>query len=424
MKPDLNLIKDKHESTRAGRHSLANPLRLLLYSHDSWGLGHLRRSLAIANAVIERFDEANVLLVTGSPCATQFDLPSRCDVLKLPAVSKDLNGRYIPRGLSGTISKTIELRRRLIHESYRAFDPHMVIVDHQLTGLHGEALSMLREARNDGKKLIYGMRDVLDEPAVVEESWRSAEHQWALQHAYDKICVYGCAEVFDPRQHYESLKPFSHKIEFTGYITPSPDKHKRQAIPSFRKKVLVTMGGGEDGVKRVRAYLDALQAGLVSWDSHIITGPLMEKSQVRQFKRQIQLAGLTDHVKLTRFHPNILKLLQESDAVVGMAGYNSCAEIMKSGIPAILMPRSHPRKEQLIRAQRMEELDLARCISGDNSQVLFEAIESALNEKDRTEGLPDLNGLESLCNIISGILFTDPETGKAQDDEQIRAVAE
>ena len=171
------------------------------------GLGHLRRSLAIAGEITAQFSHANALVVTGSPVATHFDLPERCDVLKLPAVSKDIEGEYVPRNLTGSISRTIELRERLIIESYRSFDPHLVIVDHQLIGMHGEALSMLREAREHGKSLVYGMRDVLDAPDKVAKAWDSPEHRWALHHAYDKIYVYGTPEVFDARMLYAALQP-------------------------------------------------------------------------------------------------------------------------------------------------------------------------------------------------------------------------
>ena len=45
-------------------------------------------------------------------------------------------------------------------------------------------------------------------------------------------------------------------------------------------------------------------------------------------------------VKVQRFHRNIPELLTRADAVVSMAGYNSCAEILRSGVPAVLLPRS------------------------------------------------------------------------------------
>lgn len=375
-------------------------LRVLLYSHDSWGLGHLKRSLAIAGAITSRFPNADVLIVTGSPCATQFELPDRCDVLKLPSVSKDLQGQYIPRTMLGSVSRIIEIRSRLILESYHAFDPRVVIVDHQLTGLMGEALSMLREARSQNKTVIYGMRDVLDSPEVVAKAWDSDEHRWALANAYDRICVYGTPEVFDPRQQYKMLQPFRDKIDFTGYIAAPLNVTKRQPVPFIRKKVLVTMGGGEDGQERVDTYMKVLKDKALSWDTHIVTGPLMDSAQVRHYKHEIYRMGLADRVRIYRFCNYLPRLLQGSDAVVSMAGYNSCAEIMQSKIPAILMPREKPRKEQLIRAIRLEKMGLARCVLGADPQQLRDAIEQALAQPGPSEGYPSLGGLDSMCGII------------------------
>ena len=387
-------------------------LRVLLYSHDSWGLGHLKRSLAIAGAITARFTNAEVLIVTGSPCATQFELPDRCDVLKLPAVSKNLQGQYIPRTLSGNVSRTIDIRSRLILESYRAFDPRVVIVDHQLTGLLGEALEMLREARTQNKTVIYGMRDVLDSPEVVAKAWDSQEHHWALENAYDRICVYGTPEVFDPRSQYKILEPFRDKIEFTGYIVSPLNATKRQPLPSFRKKVLVTMGGGEDGQERVATYIKMLKKNPASWDTQIVTGPLMDPSQVRHYKHEIYRLGLSDQVRIYRFYPYLPHLLQISDAVVSMAGYNICAEIMQSKVSTVLMPRQKPRKEQLIRAQRMEEMGLAQCITSASPGQLRSAIESALERSGPRASYPSLGGLDSLCNTISELTNCDFDQGE------------
>lgn len=380
------------------------PNRILLYSHDSFGLGHLRRNLAIAGALTTRDPRCNVLLVTGSPCATQFDIPTRCDVLKLPAVSKDELGRYIPRSLSGCVSKTVELRRRLILESYRAFDPHLVVVDHQLTGLHGEVLDVLKEAREKGRKLIYGMRDVLDAPTAVARGWDTLEHRWALTQAYDRICVYGVPEVFDPREQYRMLATVRDRIEFTGYIVAPPGDAPRQAIPSFNKKVLVTVGGGEDGHQRIEAYLEALRMKPVHWDSHIVTGPLMDPAWVRHFKRAVYRDGLADRVRVSRFHAHLPRLLRDADAVVSMAGYNSCAEIMQSGLPAVLLPRSRPRKEQIIRARRFEELGIAQCVSGEVPALVRHAVERALAGRSAPARVPELSGLDRLCDVVAHLL--------------------
>ena len=216
----------------------------------------------------------------------------------------------------------------------------------------------------------------------------------------------------------------SDKIEFTGYIVSPSSQVSRQAVPSLRKKVLITMGGGEDGSERVETYIAALLIGPTSWDSHIVTGPLMSMSQVRHFKRMVHKHGLAGQVRISRFSPKLQRQLQQSDAVVSMAGYNSCAEIMKSGIPAVLMPRLQPRKEQLIRAQRLEELGLVKCVIDGDSKSVRIAVETALEQGDKIEGFPDLNGLESLCRLIGDLIKPEIEPRIEQGAQSLRAVAE
>jgi len=424
MKPDINLLKDGSNNQKTGGFPGGTPLRVLLYSHDSWGLGHLRRSLAIAGALTAHDALCNVLVVTGSPCATQFNIPERCDILKLPTVSKDEQGQYIPRSFSSGISETVDLRRRLILESYRSFDPHLVVVDHQLIGMSGEILDTLREARQQGKKLVYGMRDVLDEPSVVHSAWDSSDHRWALTQAYDRIFIYGTPDIYDSRIHYPVLEPVRNKIEFTGYIAAPLRKTTRNAIPPFRKKVLVTMGGGEDGGDRIESYLEALMIRPVAWDSHIVTGPLMDQGQARHFKRVVHRNGLADRVRVSRFYPDLPNLLHESDAVVSMAGYNSCAEIMQSGVPAVLMPRCHPRKEQLIRATRFEELGLAHCVVGNNPEVIRQAVETALEGRQSPQQVPRLDGLDEFCRIVEELLGSDPSGNQRFHDHSLKIAAE
>ena len=388
----------------SNRPSSLAGLRCLLYSHDSWGLGHLKRSLAIASALTTRFPDANVLVVTGSPCATQFNLPENCDVLKLPSVSKDAEGQYISRNLTDDVSRTIDLRSRLILEAYRSFKPHLVLVDHQLTGLHGEALPMLHEAHEADCILIYGMRDVLDDPEAVAVEWDRHENHWALRHGYESVCVYGTPEVFDPRTQYPMLAPHKDKVNFTGYIVSPLDYTTRLPVPTRIPHVLVTMGGGQDGRERLECFFDSLLQAPPTWTSHVLTGPLMEAGSVRHFKRLVQRMGMTQQVRVSRFHNNIPHLLQAADAVVSMAGYNSCAEILQSRIPAILLPRTTPRREQLIRAKRFQALGLAQCLTDLQPADLRDAIESALELRPHAPGRIDLEGTTRFCELVEALV--------------------
>ncbi|MEE8454963.1 MAG: hypothetical protein V3R90_09480, partial [Limibaculum sp.] len=73
--------------------------RTLLYSHDTFGLGHLRRSRTIATALIEADPDCSALIVTGSPIAGRFDFPQRVDHVRLPGVVKLADGSYTSSSL-------------------------------------------------------------------------------------------------------------------------------------------------------------------------------------------------------------------------------------------------------------------------------------------------------------------------------------
>src|SRR5688572_3651102 len=77
----------------------SKPVRVLTYSHDSCGLGHLRRSVTLAAALVARGSQVQAVCVTGSPTPELFPLPERCDLVKLPSIQKKPEGEYGARRL-------------------------------------------------------------------------------------------------------------------------------------------------------------------------------------------------------------------------------------------------------------------------------------------------------------------------------------
>jgi predicted glycosyltransferase len=344
---------------RLTRDSSSPRLRVLLYSHDSYGLGHLRRSLVLAGALTRALPDASCLIATGSPCATQFALPERVDVVKLPSVTKSHSGAYVPRAIGGEIDFALRMRARLLLELYRSFDPQLLLVDHQVIGLGGEMLPILEHARRRGTRTILGVRDIIDAPDVVACEWGRDDVRWALGHAYDRVCVYGDPTIFDPRVEYPIPPELSEHLEFCGYVVGALAPQSRRALPPMREHVLVTMGGGEDGGERVELYLDALEMAPASFTSTVLTGPLLGTEHVRALRRRARrLPG----VHLQQFHADMPALYAEANAVVAMSGYNTSAELLQTGLPTVFLPRTFPRREQALRAERFEALGLARCL--------------------------------------------------------------
>jgi len=375
--------------------------RFLLHCHDSYGLGHLRRTLTLAAALRERFEGSRVLVTSGSPCATHFPLPAGVDVVKLPAVTKTANGKYAPRTLGGKLGQVVAMRSQILLAALRTFEPDAVVVDHQVLGLEGELAPLLEEARRRGVRAVLGIRDIIDSPERVAAEWGRPEIRRALSTQYDRICVYGAPEVFDPRLEYPIPPELRNLVEFTGYVVRPRSKAPARAVPHLQRRVLVLVGGGEDGAPRVSTYLDMLERARPGWDSTIVLGPLLPERDTRRIKRR---ARLIDGVEIHAFHSDVPRLLLQSDAVVSMAGYNSVAEILQSRTPAVLWPRTAPRREQLLRAERLEALGLVSSLPAPTPESLRARLEEAL-ARGRTSGpLPPLDGHARLCSVVGGLL--------------------
>jgi predicted glycosyltransferase len=361
--------------------------------------------------LVERLPGADVLIATGSPCATQFPLPRGVEVVKLPSVSKDDEGTYVPRSLHCAMDRVLSLRSGMLREICRSFDPHLLVVDHKVLGLRGELLDVLIDARGRGMQTILGLRDILDAPDRVAQEWGSPEAQWALEEGYDRLCVYGVPEVFDLRREYGLSALAAERTSFTGYVVrPERGAGNRGANgngngngnhATKKRHVLVTVGGGEDGYERIHSYLDAITIAPASWETTVITGPLMASSQVRRIKRY---AARIPGVAVRRFHAELPSLLRRSSAVVAMCGYNISAEILQSHCPAIFLPRTFPRTEQLIRASRLSELGLARCLVDPAPEELRETLERTLDKPLQAQHTPNLDGCRRLCEIAAEML--------------------
>src|SRR3712207_6922237 len=86
--------------------------RVMIYSHDTFGLGHLRRSRAIANALVEERPGVSILIISGSPVIGSFEFGSGVDYLRIPGVTKLPDGNYRSLNLNVSIDEAVRLRDR------------------------------------------------------------------------------------------------------------------------------------------------------------------------------------------------------------------------------------------------------------------------------------------------------------------------
>jgi predicted glycosyltransferase len=339
------------------------PYNIVMYSHDTYGLGHIRRTMAIASQL--RNPSTNILILTGSPIAGRFSFPEQVDFVRIPGMIKKTNEEYLPLSIKINAGHALDIRKKIIIATVKAFQPHLFIVDKEPLGLKKEILPTLKWLRKccPNTRTVLGLRDIMDDAKIVKDNWKKKGIYQALDTYYSEIWTYGVQDYYDPIKEYGIPESISRKIQFTGYIPreiksekDANRERKRHKIRQADKLVVVTTGGGGDGYPVMDAYLSMLedQGPVIPYRSILITGPFMPKVQRKEiFKRSRKLK-----VKVFHFYRQMEKILAAADLVISMGGYNTVCELMSQKTVSLLIPRETPRLEQTLRAQCFSERNL------------------------------------------------------------------
>lgn len=344
--------------------------RVILYSHDTLGYGHLRRNMLIAGALRQCEANPDILMIAGMREAGAFDLPPGVDCVSLPAYAKDSHGDYRPRDLGGGLDALRTLRAAAIRAAVQAFAPDLMIVDNVPRGALFELDPTLKALQRSGRtRLVLGLRDIIDEPTRMRRQWLLQRNFEALREFYSDIWIYGDPTLYDTVREYGLGGDLASMVQFTGYL----DQAARLASPTAnpardsllgddaRSYVLCTVGGGSDGVALCKAFAAApLPAG------H--RGILVTGTQMSQSDRCDVLAAAADRSDMTivDFVREPIALTAGAAAVIGMGGYNTASEVLSLGRPSLIVPRVRPRAEQLIRAERLAARGFADMMHPDN----------------------------------------------------------
>ncbi len=335
--------------------------RVLIYSHDSFGLGHLRRCREIAHTLVEADPDLSVIILSGSPIIGSFGFRSRVDFVRIPGVIKLRNGDYTSLNLHIDIEETLAIRSSIILHTAEFYDPDLFIVDKEPLGLRGEVEDTLKFLKKRGTPCILGLRDVMDDPELLAQEWERKHTAPALEEYYDDIWVYGLPEVCNPLDGITLSERVTEKMSYTGYLRRTSEgagdmKPVLEKIAEDEPYLLVTVGGGGDGENIIDWVLRAYEEDkTLPYPALIVLGPFMGSELQYDFLRRV---SNLDNVEALTFDAQMESLVKGAVGVVGMGGYNTFCEVLSFDKRALIVPRTVPRMEQFIRASRAQDMGL------------------------------------------------------------------
>lgn len=346
-------------------------MRIALYSHDTMGLGHLRRNALIAHSLARSAMRPVILSIAGKAEAAAFPLPPNGHRLILPGLRKTSEGHYEPARPGLTLDETIAIRSSAIEGALAEFKPDLFIVDNVPRGPRGELDAVLMRLRAQGRtRCVLGLRDVLDDPLIVDREWRKAGNEETIQRHYDAIWVYGNPDIFDVNHAYHFSPMMREKMRYTGYFDQlarlefvngdASDIYPSLDLPDG-PLALCLVGGGQDGGALARAFAAAeLPTG---WNGVIAAGPYLPHDDLAQLRAR---AARDPRFRVLGMISEPLFLIKRATRVIAMGGYNSVSEILACERPSLIIPRVRPRIEQWLRAQHLAALNLVEVLHPDS----------------------------------------------------------
>ena len=331
--------------------------------------------------MVDRFKGVSVLILSGSPIIGSFDFRSRVDFVRIPGVIKLSDGEYQSLGLHIDLEQTMEMRAAIIRQTALSFRPDLFIVDKEPLGLKGEVVPTLQMLKAQGTTLVLGLRDIMDEPKLLLKEWKRKQvlpdagarlrrdlglrpRGFCRPARRCRVPVGGAQE--------DSLYRVS---AARGAAVDRSDRH-----PGRR----AALRAGDRGRRRRRACPSS--TGCLRAYEHdpaiplaavLVLGPFMPPAMQRQFRER---AKLLPRIAVVTFDAHVELLMEKAVGVVAMAGYNTFCEILSLDKRAILVPRTKPREEQLLRALRAAELGLVRTLDprgAHDPQVMAAALARA-----------------------------------------------
>ncbi len=396
-------------------------MRILMYSS---GMGGACSTLAIASHLSELSPSTSFLILTDLPVFGRFRLPLNLDYLHIPRLSGSVASSDEPTSRFISDDSALEIRRRLVAAAIESYDPHLVIVDRRPLGIANELeepLYALRKRRPQ-TRIVAGLWDVSERSHEMLD--RDAEEDVcdALRALFDEIWLYGPPDLYISSNRGSIDPELAEKAYFTGYLryaAQTDDVNQKLAsegIDPEQPLVLVTIGSGGKGYAVVDEYLNFIEQDLSSdaanFQTHIVCGPMMSTAEKKSLDDRV---AVLDSVTIDRFHKDLTPYVHAASVVVSTAGYNTCCQILSFKKRAVVVPRGNENREQIVRAEFLQERGLVEMIHPDDLDAkllgtkVLEQLSESLGEQDLEKYRSvTLDGLENIAKrvIESASTFT------------------
>jgi predicted glycosyltransferase len=378
---------------------------LLFYCQHSLGLGHLARSLALADGLAADFD---VVLLNGGRLPAGTTVPDGVELVNLPPLGHDA-GDYglVSHDPSLSVEQAQEARRSLLLDTLDRVAPRVVLVELFPFGRKKFAFELepLLDAATalgaDRPLVVCSLRDIL----VTRRSDQARHDELASRRAnkwFDAVLVHADPAFARLEESFAPAMPLRVPVHYTGFVAPPA----LSPTPAARRcpRVIVSAGGGMVGDPLFRAAVDAHRplAERCGLTTTIVAGPFLPEPTWQWLEQQ---ATASPALTVVRQVDDLCAEMRRSSVSVSQCGYNTTMDILRAETPAVVVPFSEGKEdEQRTRAARLAAAGALRMLPPeelDGDRLLRELCTLSTFRPEPVR--LDLTGRETTARLVASL---------------------
>jgi predicted glycosyltransferase len=377
---------------------------VLFYVQHLLGIGHLRRSLRIAEGLAREGIE--VTLVSGGEPLSGLTCSSVTRFIQLaPIRARDPGFKELVDREGQPIGQALrDTRRAMLLTAFEVTQPDAVLIEAFPFGRRSfrfelDALIAAAGSRHPRPSVLCSLRDIVVAP---EDATRHREIVDRIRADFDFVLVHGDPTFISLEESFPLASEIADQLIYTGYVGDIDEADGGPDHAVDTDEVVVSAGGGAVGGALLSTALETRQRGCLAearW--HLLAGPNLPDAEFASLANR-----LPKGVFLERYRPDFPQMLRRCRVSVSQAGYNTVLDIIRARIPAVVIPFASGREtEQSLRAERLAARGVLELIreSELSPARLAHAIDRAIDRGPGAIAI-DTAGVPRTAALIAGMI--------------------
>ncbi|NQZ51957.1 MAG: hypothetical protein HRT95_17810, partial [Moritella sp.] len=334
--------------------------RIMFYVQYLLGIGHVRRSSLIVQALCEQGAHVDVIFGGMPVPSMSFGDATMHQLMAVKSADSGFSG-LVKADNTPVSDDDKKERTQALLALCETLQPDLIVTETYPFGrrqMRFELLPLLNWVKSQSNPpiLVSSIRDILQRRSAVREQ----EYVNLVQTYYQHVLVHGDKNFYPLERSFPVAGMIADKISYSGYVCTTMENG--DTSQKTRDTIVVSVGGGSIGKDILVAVMALYYSGFAADKKWLlITGPKMDSVDKAYFKAlqqsNLQVVDLAD---------DFLRALSNAYVSISRAGYNTVMDLLLTAVPAVVIPfEGEGETEQLARSEVLAEAKVLQFVKND-----------------------------------------------------------